>query len=850
MNYSEQTDDILVSLSLTGNEKAYEELVIRYQKAVINSAYSITRNWYLAEDAAQDAFVSAWIKLDHLRESSKYAAWVCRISRNCAKNLAVRYREYIDYDLIANSEHEHNESEFTDVIAYDNSSNDDLNDSINTLSEKVKTVIVMHYYEGLSIDEIADRLRVPIGTVKWRLHEGREKIRKEYGVTEDMDNLTLVEKVMKKVNELKNWRLYDNKSGFEAEYNDVLKDIDSLPESADKYYAMADVMMMGYWWLDDKKNDELLVQLYDAAVKGNNEDVIGEIITAEDNKLSGKEKIAFMRDKQIPKLEEGGYTKALGKEWFWLGYEYINTENDFESGLAAFNKVLEILEPSDVYYANAIAALHIEKSVEGFNLRFLQAGARGEHYKIIDGKLRYWMQPGYSIGFMQDVSINDIVFLFAAFCDNLFYDSDMNVGSVYKGTNEKSTLTFAADNVTADTACGVFDGCELWISDTFRWGRNYIVKTYYKRNIGIVRSEVIIDGRLDVNVLKKYTINGGEGLIPFAVGNRWEYETLGYPKGIDSENIYEVTSFDGVNVILWNSSYDHRVKYDENSWEEMIMNARNGYVRFLDRTGNREELADVSYPMSRAEELAVTPIQKAHTKSANSVMRRILDTDTNFNPNATAKGHWNFFNYNEISKSCDKFILYDNRERSFEWKQFDGNGGNMLLNNIYSIFDEALGCLWSDEWAVGYTSTSENIVYGMKITTDIKVSKADTITTAAGTFDDCIMIEIKPTPKEDSEAWNGWRYRMYKTDYYFANGIGIVKVVTHYDNPNKDICVYHLTSYTGTGEGYMPLEHGLTRRFDCMSLKDGYFAWSDYVYCNDDNGKLIILEDRAGIKNL
>lgn len=315
----------------------------------------------MAEDAAQDAFVSAWMKLNMLREPELFGAWVCRIAKNCARNIAVRYKEYISFDLLENMELERDE--FTEGLLVPDDESDRLHESINSLSEKVKQVILLHYFEGLSVAEIADRLRVSVGTIKWRLHDGRQKIRKDFGYMEEKDTDTLAEKVMKKVEQLKQWRLRNGKDGFESAYNDTLRDVESLPESENKYYAMADVLMCGYWWLPGKKNDELIIRLREAAEKGNNQDVIEELITLEDNKLSGKDKITFMRNSQIPRLEAAGYTKALGREWFWLGYEYFEC-NDRESGYAAYNKVLEILKPSDVYYANVITAIRAEKVAE------------------------------------------------------------------------------------------------------------------------------------------------------------------------------------------------------------------------------------------------------------------------------------------------------------------------------------------------------------------------------------------------------------------------------------------------------------------------------------------------------
>ena len=64
MHYSQTSDETLVTLTLTGDADAYEELVKRYQTQVLIAANAIMHNTYLAEDAAQDAFVSAWMKLN------------------------------------------------------------------------------------------------------------------------------------------------------------------------------------------------------------------------------------------------------------------------------------------------------------------------------------------------------------------------------------------------------------------------------------------------------------------------------------------------------------------------------------------------------------------------------------------------------------------------------------------------------------------------------------------------------------------------------------------------------------------------------------------------------------------
>ena len=102
MYYQNETDQTLVMLTLAGEQQAYEVLVTRYQKTVIAAAASVTKNHFMAEDAAQDAFVTAWMKLNVLQDPQKFAPWVCRIAKNCAINMITRYRGFMPLDAVDN----------------------------------------------------------------------------------------------------------------------------------------------------------------------------------------------------------------------------------------------------------------------------------------------------------------------------------------------------------------------------------------------------------------------------------------------------------------------------------------------------------------------------------------------------------------------------------------------------------------------------------------------------------------------------------------------------------------------------------------------------------------------------
>lgn len=359
MLYQDLNDETLVMLTLAGEQRAYEVLVVRYEKIVIATARSVTHNQFMAEDAAQDAFVTAWMKLNVLNEPDKFATWVCRIVKNCALNMVTRYRSFLSLDDFENclSEGEHS----TPLALYVASEERDLlHESISSLPQKVRQIIHLHYFEGLSIAEIADKMRISQGTVKWQLHDGRKRLRKELCSMNEEMNDTLVQRVMKKVEELKLWQLKNSKKGFEAVYKDVLNEAENLPESVDKYHALADVLMRGWWWLPGDKNDALFARIRDAAIKGKNDEVMEFIVTREDSQVYGRAKIDFIRDKQIPMLTDAGFIRALGREWFWLGYQYFRN-NQPEKGHEAYDKVLQILNETHAYRAIIPGARKMEE---------------------------------------------------------------------------------------------------------------------------------------------------------------------------------------------------------------------------------------------------------------------------------------------------------------------------------------------------------------------------------------------------------------------------------------------------------------------------------------------------------
>ncbi len=824
MIYSSQPDEILVNLALMREDNAYEELVRRWEKLVIGSARRAVNHPQLCEDAAQDAFVSAWLKLDQLRDPSKYGPWVCRIARNRALRLAAKHRTEIGF-----SDPDNPDRELPPVWMDADGDKGFLRDAVESLAPAIRQTIVLYYYEGYSVAEIAGKLQVPAGTVKWRLSDGRDKLRKDFGIMDEK----FVKRVMEKVETLKRWRLQEKKDGFAEEYRDVLADIDKLPESREKYHAMADVLKMGYWWLAEEKNEETLARLREAAEKGHNDEAMETVISLEHDKLSGKAKIEKLRDEQIPYLEREGYVLALGYAWFWLGREYALVGQKAEAQ-EAFDRVLGVLKPTDVYYATALSAKALEGRFDETANGMYQASVTSEQYRFIDGKWRFWSQPGYWLGGMErrrDEKRADFITYYASRCGRVMFIDGLPLGGVHTDA-DGHTLTFAGENETVETPAGVFEGCERWVNAVDKKGE---WTTWFKPGVGIVKQTSLETCRL----LKAYRVSG-EGRFPIAAGNHWEYEAV-LPDCFRYENIVDLVGADEEVFTLSIRWAVERLYWDENSWEDAAIAMRSGYCKPLD--GGNEQLVDVSHYMERMEALADTPRRRAHTKAACSVMRRIFDTDPDFTPDAKAKGHWNFFSYEDVEQKDGRITIDNNRIWGFEWKDMAKtwpNGFPLLANDILGILQDIAGCIWSDEWVPGLDTTFEYKRYSMNVKTHLVIREAGTVTTAAGTFDNCIRAEFDVTGMT-----GGWGYRGDRKEYTFALGVGIVRMVNHYPKPEAD-SVYELTEYAGTGEGYMPLGDGFMRRYEALDLKDGYEASSVYTMSEED-GKTVIFGDRAGI---
>ena len=174
----------LINLVKKGDKKAYEVLVLQYQDRLVFSVYKFLKDYELAQDIAQEAFVKAFKNIEKFRGDSSFYTWIYRIAINTAKNfLSSKSRKSEIYDdeimelklseSAVTSENPENILEAEELRSM-------MMDAIQGLPDDIRTYLSLREFDGLSYEEIAEVQNCPIGTVRSRIHKGREILDKTF----------------------------------------------------------------------------------------------------------------------------------------------------------------------------------------------------------------------------------------------------------------------------------------------------------------------------------------------------------------------------------------------------------------------------------------------------------------------------------------------------------------------------------------------------------------------------------------------------------------------------------------------------------------------------------------------
>lgn len=169
---SDERDAALVRECLAGNARAFEELLVRYQRPVYNAAFRILGNREDAKDVTQAVFLSAYEHLWRFDARQRFFSWIYRIAVNETLDTAAARRPF---EPLPDSLVEAGRG--PDETATQAELDAGMEKALMALKLDYRTVIVLKHVQGCSYEEIGMILECPVKTVKSRLHTARQALR-------------------------------------------------------------------------------------------------------------------------------------------------------------------------------------------------------------------------------------------------------------------------------------------------------------------------------------------------------------------------------------------------------------------------------------------------------------------------------------------------------------------------------------------------------------------------------------------------------------------------------------------------------------------------------------------------
>lgn len=184
---SADADHLLIERVKRGEQKAFELLVIKYQRKIERLIGRMVRDPDLIQDIAQETFIRAYRALPQFRGDSAFYTWLYRIAVNTAKKSLVELKRdplvtesaltsLEDEDETSRVENELSDGETPEAVLASKEIATTVNAAIEALSDDLRQAITLREIEGLSYEEIAEVMNCPIGTVRSRIFRAREAI--------------------------------------------------------------------------------------------------------------------------------------------------------------------------------------------------------------------------------------------------------------------------------------------------------------------------------------------------------------------------------------------------------------------------------------------------------------------------------------------------------------------------------------------------------------------------------------------------------------------------------------------------------------------------------------------------
>ena len=180
-----EADRVLVERVQNGDVAAYDILVHRYRERLYSVVYNLVSNREDALDLTQEAFIKAFQSINRFRGKSSFYTWIYRIAVNNTLSHLKKYRnrKFLSFD---NLDNEASQTDIFEAVAAKTKTekatlmrelHEKLNEALQKLSLKHRSVVVLFEIEGMSHEQIAEIINCSVGTVRSRLHYAKQQLK-------------------------------------------------------------------------------------------------------------------------------------------------------------------------------------------------------------------------------------------------------------------------------------------------------------------------------------------------------------------------------------------------------------------------------------------------------------------------------------------------------------------------------------------------------------------------------------------------------------------------------------------------------------------------------------------------
>ena len=869
LNYS-----VLIARVLTGDTSAYDEIVETLTRKMLRFAYSICRDERKAEEAVEDAFVDCFLHLSTLANPDAFEGWLCTaVKRKCWRFGAKGSLEDI--------------SEFADVLSAKDELPEDylirteeqgvVREAVKRLSPLLCEVTELYYFEGCSIEAIAARMQLPLGTVKRRLHDARIKLKKELIQLMHTNTNELEKAIKEKIQKIRTYRrLYGEDDTYKNSVAELSSLIEGVEDERNKKCYKAEYLTLKHF---DSEEERTLAkaELDRAAEAAENPMLVWksyyhkawELFNMGDD-LS-KKRAEYWEKKAIPALEAckglPGYEKAMGELLAETAQCYSGY--DLPKSIRMLEQALDCFEEADfdsVYIKNALqtykesckrSALP-DMGMEDSACR-LAYTEKGLHMVTCTGSticsqkmIESHTNDPFFVGQLSD---HKAMLLYAgAKLGDVF-----NTQDEYKNKSWADTVSYLCENESVTVPAGTFEHCTHIGKESISPYRGTIVMDlWFKEGVGLLKySYLYEDGDVETYELTEYEVTGGAGLLPLQLGNRWVYRETGLPKILESRHEYRVARASDECYDLTHMGLTYLPKVDDKG---VNIPESDVCLAIVDKLCDKWKLQEALSYLRAAVRANTSEKAVATAIYGTSVIGKYADYQKRgyrFLPGAISSR--NVKREDGCIAETGDIDYYFGPSR-YGWR---GKYEDRIFGvKPFRYLDMFTNCYWNEEWKPGFQAEIPYSDYDNNQTTVyLSVEEGGTVDTPCGSFENCLKLTFEAEmPGEREEHyylnWNdGYSFHWCgKKEYWFAPGVGIVRHVCTWGNHISSEMVLNSFDVPGSdGKEYMPVHVGtkweyvethLTeegyRAAHCISIPcgmDGTYQWissQEFVYLDTE----------------